>query len=209
MKQNIIYVVLSVLILGGVGAGAYFYTQSQEEEAPELGAVDRPLSAYTQGQQTPLDSSLQVQSGVEIPETTNQVSAIPSLPSPAEFGQYEQYRNNETALFVDAVEGQGEQVQLNDTVDVIYKGWLTSGQTFDESRVNAEGLLEPFVFQLGAGNVIQGWEQTILGMKVGGQRRLIIPPQLGYGQSGQGSIPPNAMLIFDVELVAREPQQSQ
>ena len=80
-----------------------------------------------------------------------------------------------------------------------YKGTLTNGQVFDQSYGKA-----PFDFKLGAGNVIPGWDQGIVGMKVGGKRKLVIPPDLGYGASARagGTIPPNATLIFEVELLS-------
>jgi FKBP-type peptidyl-prolyl cis-trans isomerase FkpA len=100
--------------------------------------------------------------------------------------------------FIDIQVGTGDQALAGMLVTVHYTGWLTDGKKFDSSRDRSR----PFDFQLGAGNVIRGWDEGVQGMRVGGQRRLIIPPSLGYGQRGApGAIPPNATLIFDVELL--------
>lgn len=98
----------------------------------------------------------------------------------------------------DNVAGSGATAVPGSTVKVHYSGFLTSGQKFDSSRDRGE----PFSFTLGAGQVIKGWDEGVAGMKVGGQRQLRIPPDLGYGAAGAGgTIPPNATLIFDVELL--------
>jgi FKBP-type peptidyl-prolyl cis-trans isomerase len=104
----------------------------------------------------------------------------------------------------DIREGTGAEA-VPGPVTVHYTGWLfdpnapdKKGKKFDSSHDRGE----PFRFRLGAGQVIQGWDKGVLGMKVGGMRRLTIPPELGYGARGAGSvIPPNAMLIFEVELL--------
>lgn len=96
----------------------------------------------------------------------------------------------------DLVVGTGAAAQSGDTVSVNYTGWLTDGTQFDSSYDRGQ----PFTFQIGVGGVIQGWDEGIVGMKVGGKRRLTIPPDLAYGSGGRGSIPPNATLIFEVEL---------
>jgi len=93
--------------------------------------------------------------------------------------------------------GTGREAKSGDTILVHYIGVLPDGTVFDSSRSRGE----PFLFQLGAGQVIQGWEQGFAGMKVGGRRLIAIPPALGYGAQGVGTIPPNATLIFDVELL--------
>ena len=105
----------------------------------------------------------------------------------------------ESGLYVlDVQEGEGEEATSGDTVVVHYTGWLPNGMKFDSSRDRAE----PFTFVLGEGRVIPGWEEGVAGMKVGGQRRLVIPPHLGYGPIGAGDvIPPDATLVFDVELL--------
>jgi FKBP-type peptidyl-prolyl cis-trans isomerase FkpA len=100
--------------------------------------------------------------------------------------------------FIDIQVGTGDEAQSGKQVTVHYTGWLTDGKKFDSSRDRRD----PFQFALGRGQVIKGWDEGVQGMRVGGQRRLIIPPSLGYGQRGApGAIPPNATLIFDVELL--------
>jgi peptidylprolyl isomerase len=103
--------------------------------------------------------------------------------------------------YVDVVEGTGASPQKGQTVSVHYTGTLENGTKFDSSRDRGQ----PFQFPLGAGRVIKGWDEGIASMKIGGQRKLIIPPDLGYGSRGAGGvIPPNATLLFDVELIGAE-----
>jgi len=99
------------------------------------------------------------------------------------------------------VVGDGDVAEAGQTVTVHYTGWLTDGRKFDSSKDRDD----PFVFPLGERHVIAGWDEGVQGMKVGGRRKLTIPPQLGYGARGAGGvIPPNATLVFEVDLLAVE-----
>jgi FKBP-type peptidyl-prolyl cis-trans isomerase FkpA len=100
--------------------------------------------------------------------------------------------------YTDDQVGTGTEAQAGKTVSVHYTGWLLDGTKFDSSKDRNQ----PFSFPLGRGQVIKGWEEGVAGMKVGGKRTLVIPPDLGYGARGAGGvIPPNATLKFEVELL--------
>jgi FKBP-type peptidyl-prolyl cis-trans isomerase FkpA len=101
--------------------------------------------------------------------------------------------------YEDVVEGDGAEAIAGQQVSVHYTGWLLDGDKFDSSLDRDV----PFSFALGKGMVIRGWDEGVAGMKVGGKRKLTIPPQLGYGATGAGGvIPPNATLVFEVELLS-------
>ena len=100
--------------------------------------------------------------------------------------------------YVVVKEGTGDLAKPGDLVSVLYRGSLLDGKVFDSAQDPAM----PFTFRLGRNQVIQGWDQGLVGMQVGGQRRLVIPAELGYGSRGAGGvIPPNATLVFDIELL--------
>lgn len=97
----------------------------------------------------------------------------------------------------DTLVGTGKEVKSGDTVVINYTGTLEDGTKFDSSYDRGQ----PFETQIGVGQVIKGWDEGVVGMKVGGKRKLTIPPELGYGEQGAGTIPPNSTLIFEVELM--------
>ncbi len=100
--------------------------------------------------------------------------------------------------YIDVKVGTGAEAKAGQTVSVHYTGWLVNGTKFDSSKDRGQ----PFSFPLGGGRVIKGWDEGVAGMKIGGVRKLIIPSELGYGARGAGAvIPPNATLIFEVELL--------
>ena len=129
-------------------------------------------------------------------------STAPQELDPSTFGQYDKYKDGTSALFGDIQVGQGAELKDTMKAAVYYKGWLTNGQLFDASRTGSDGKLQLFIFTLGAHEVIAGWEQGVAGMKVGGTRLIIVPSAVGYGSTGQGSIPANSTLVFEVQLLA-------
>ncbi len=118
------------------------------------------------------------------------------------FKQYEKYQNNKDALFGDIQAGSGAKLGAGQKASIYYKVWLTNGTLVDQSPVSSSGQPQPFNLTLGAHQVIPGLEEGIYGMKAGGKRLVIVPPAVGYGSKGQGAVPPNAILVFQVQLVS-------
>ena len=108
------------------------------------------------------------------------------------------YKTTPSGLkYYDVKIGEGEGAKVGQYADVHYTGWLTNGKKFDSSHDRGK----PFPFAVGKGEVIKGWDEGVVGMKVGGKRKLIVPPNLGYADSAKGAIPANSILKFDVELL--------
>jgi len=105
----------------------------------------------------------------------------------------------ESGLIIEDLKvGDGDEARVGRQVTVHYTGWLTNGTKFDSSHDR----MSPFEFALGGGSVIRGWDEGVVGMKVGGKRKLTIPPEMGYEKDGMGqTIPPNATLVYEIELL--------
>lgn len=145
------------------------------------------------------DNSMPTQDEPSLDFNTNQSEDV--LSEQSQDSQIMQDNNQPELIIEDIVVGSGEEAVSGKVVTVNYKGTLTDGTTFDSSYDRDT----PFTFNLGAGEVIKGWDQGVAGMKVGGKRKLTIPHDLAYGEAGAGGvIPPNATLIFEVELLKVE-----
>ena len=135
---------------------------------------------------------------VKVEGTTNMTQEAPTNMAQEAPTKDEAKQTPSGLKYVDLVEGKGAAPKKGQVVQVHYTGWLENGTKFDSSVDRGQ----PFEFTLGVGQVIKGWDEGVSTMKVGGKRKLTIPPQLGYGARGAGAaIPPNAVLIFEVELL--------
>ena len=146
--------------------------------------------------------------GLQACERTEQTAPESAAPATAPAATMERTMTESGLGISEVAAGDGDVAAAGQTAVVHYTGWLYDpaaegerGQKFDSSRDRGE----PFRFPLGAGRVIRGWDEGVAGMRVGGRRELVIPPELGYGARGAGGvIPPNATLVFDVELLGLE-----
>jgi len=129
----------------------------------------------------------------------SQAAAVAAQSTTSETGTTNQTSTMGTLQITDTVVGTGTTAEDGDTVSVLYTGTLDNGTVFDASSLHGN---QPFSFVLGAGQVIAGWDQGVVGMKVGGTRELVIPPSLGYGSQQVSTIPPNSTLHFTVQLLS-------
>lgn len=221
-KWTIAIVVGAVLI---VGASAYFGWKIKAKDDATVAANTEVAGAMSLNPNAVQSETISLQPKPAEPKDPNALSVNDSSNTSAnlgsgsrqqvstsssnasssnqDFSQFEQYKDKNEVYFGEIVTGTGPEAVKDKQLAVTYKGYLTNGQVFDQSRVN-NGQLQPLLFTLGAGQLIPGFEQGVAGMKVGGTRRVIIPPSLGYGDKSQGGIPANSVLVFDITLVTAQ-----
>ncbi|HVX47748.1 MAG TPA: FKBP-type peptidyl-prolyl cis-trans isomerase [Candidatus Saccharimonadales bacterium] len=154
-------------------------------QASELGQLGNNSGGQSQGGQGSNNNAGNSNSGI----------------NPASFSQYDKYQSSKDALFGDIQKGTGPQLTAGHGASIYYKVWLTNGALVDQSPLSSSGQPQPYSFTLGGHQVIPGLEEGVYGMKMGGQRLIIVPPAVGYGSKGQGSVPPGAVMVFQVQLV--------
>ncbi len=179
MKNIFVYIIIIAVIV----IGAWLFMRKGSGTA-SLYDVSRPSGEARSEGAAPTESATSTPS-VSVTQTSKPTNMI---------------KTTSGLQYQDVVVGTGAVAKAGQTVTVQYTGTLENGKKFDSSYDRSE----PFLFKLGVGEVIKGWDEGVAGMKVGGKRKLIIPASLGYGAQnvGNGLIPPNSVLLFDVELVA-------
>jgi FKBP-type peptidyl-prolyl cis-trans isomerase len=202
---------IATVIIGLIIAGGGLWLSRRHQHQPVAAASTKTLAANT-NETEPETQPASSATGLNFDGSTGQSAAgqtqtaqpsqtAQSKLDPATFAQYDKYKAGDKALFAELQTGTGAVLGTNQTATVAYKGWLTNGQLFDSSKLDSDGKLQAFSFTMGQHQVIAGWEQAMAGMKVGGVRLLIIPPAVGYGPDGQGPIPGNSVLVFQVQLL--------
>ncbi|HEY9810492.1 MAG TPA: FKBP-type peptidyl-prolyl cis-trans isomerase [Halomicronema sp.] len=163
---------------------AQFTGNGSEAVAASLKSTETPVVVTTPSNNDPIAQFLLAQSPSATTEKISEKKTVVTTPSGLKY--------------IDVEQGTGAEPKAGQTVTVHYTGTLEDGTKFDSSRDRGQ----PFSFKIGVGQVIKGWDEGVLSMRVGGKRELIIPAELGYGSRGAGGvIPPNATLKFDVELL--------
>ena len=194
--------IITFLVLGGVTVALVLKQKQADQTNSVNGSTVNTLGATrdTNGLSVAGGDMGQLNVGTSLDTPASSASTTDSAD---QFAQYDEYKDAPSALYADIQKGTGKAIEAGSKVAIYYKGWLTDGTLFDQSRKAEDGSTQPFMFTVGAQEVVPGMEQAIFGMKAGGTRRLIIPPKVGYGEEGQKDIiPPNAVLIFDVQLLA-------
>lgn len=189
--------VFAIIALLAVVAGCKGPQPEPVESAGSPGAAETglPEDAVTEPTTAPSEAAPETETKTE-ESASDTEGSVPKLEG--EEGK-ETVKTDSGLEYIVLAEGTGEKPTKGQTVEAHYTGWLTDGTKFDSSKDRDE----PFSFAVGQGEVIPAWDEALLDMKVGERRKLIVPPDLGYGEMGTpgGPIPPNATLIFEVELL--------
>jgi peptidylprolyl isomerase len=187
---NKIQIIIFLIVIVVVAVAVYYFRGPKNRQLSNQ-PDNRPVQSQSNSSQSADLSALTA--GV-MPQQENAVtSSQTENPVPTDSSA-----TQATSLQITTLkEGAGAGAKAGNKLTVHYIGTLASGTKFDSSRERGE----PFIFTLGAGEVIRGWDQGMVGMKVGETRKLVIPPALGYGSANMGAIPPNSTLIFEVELL--------
>jgi peptidylprolyl isomerase len=189
MSKNIVPVLIVLLVLFA-GIAGIFYLSNQGASNQNQNPIDLIPTLFPSSQVTP--TLAQQNSAIITPPA--QVQGVATTGA-----NMDNFVTTPSGLkILDEKVGEGNAVKSGDTVTVNYLGTLENGTKFDSSYDRNA----PFTTQIGVGQVIKGWDEGIVGMKVGGKRKLVVPSDLGYGAQGMGSIPPNSTLLFEVELVS-------
>jgi len=195
---------------GGGGEGAFRIKMKEDSKGgvkvtkEESGSVNKEEGAVGETS-TPPSAVQETPPSIPSPSSTPPLSSPPPVqpmplpqPTPPQPAPPQPVITPSGLSYLDMTVGMGPQPQAGQRVTVHYTGWLENGTKFDSSIERGQ----PFTFVIGQGQVIKGWDEGVMAMKVGGKRKLIIPPHLGYGAQGAGGvIPPNATLIFEVDLL--------
>ncbi len=195
---------IAVAVLVCIG-GALLYTKSQDSAAPGSADADAQPQPTAIAAVPPDEGANAIENAAiaEVTENAAPVEGTPANAAPAEGGDSAPTEANPEAdvtelKIIDLREGTGPVAQTGDQLSMNYKGTLLNGKVFDQSYGRG-----PFDFPLGGGQVIQGWDKGIVGMKVGGKRKLVIPAEMAYGaNSPSPDIPANSTLVFEVELLS-------
>jgi FKBP-type peptidyl-prolyl cis-trans isomerase FkpA len=216
VRTNIVVSVGLVVVLTAATAGVWFWHPWQQDETQvnsRGGSIALDTGTTASSRDVPVSQTVD-NSAVNTTNNTgnshkvsdntnnsnNNSTSVPTSSNvalPKDFAQFDQYKDSQSILLQEITPGTGAEVVVGKQATVNYRGWLTNGTKFDESYNRGQA----FSFTPGEHRVITGWEQGVIGMKVGGKRRLVIPPAFGYGAQATGPIPANSVLVFDIELL--------
>lgn len=199
-----------LVVLAG-GAGWFLFLKdnrhqqaSRSQSATSGDSVAQASSAVTLSAPAPTGVTIDGHTpttGTTVGSGNTPSTEVSKLLDPTTFAQYDKYKTAQSTTYRELQVGTGATVTGGSKVAVVYRGWLTNGTMFDQSKTGEDGKIQAFSFVEGQHQVIPGWESGLEGVKEGGVRLLIVPPALAYGEAGHDPIPGNAVLIFQVQIV--------